>query len=130
MAVALFGIGTVVLGITRNYPVAFVALVAVSGADAISVFIRTTIVPLATPDRMRGRVAAVENVFIGGSNEVGAFESGVASTLIGVGPAVVLGGAVTVVVVGAWWFLFPALRAIDTFAEITEETLSTVPARL
>ena len=74
---------------TSSYVVAFVALVVLSGADAVSVFIRATIVPLATPDHMRGRVMAVENVFIGASNELGAFESGVAGTLLGVGPAVV-----------------------------------------
>ena len=64
--------------LTTNYAVAFVALVVLAGADAVSVFIRATIVPLATPDAMRGRVLAVENVFIGASNELGAFESGVA----------------------------------------------------
>ena len=86
VAVAVFGLMTIVLGITRNYVVAFAALLVLSGADAISVFVRATIVPLATPDRMRGRVTAVENVFVGASNELGAFESGVASSLIGVGP--------------------------------------------
>ncbi len=87
----------------------------------VSVFIRTTIVPLATPDHMRGRVMAVENVFIGASNELGAFESGVASTLLGVGPAVVLGGFSTLGVVGIWWFVFPALRDIDSFEDVAVE---------
>jgi hypothetical protein len=89
-----------------------------SGADAVSVFIRATLVPLVTADRMRGRVAAVENVFIGASNELGAFESGVAATLIGVGPAVVLGGVLTLVVVAVWPKVFPALRAIDRFEDV------------
>ena len=93
-----------------------------SGADSVSVFIRATIVPLATPDHMRGRVSAVENVFIGASNEVGAFESGVASTLIGVGPAVVLGGALTMAVVGIWAVAFPDLRDIDSFDDIAGPT--------
>ncbi|MGI9028444.1 MAG: MFS transporter, partial [Ilumatobacteraceae bacterium] len=84
LVVAVFGVATIVFGATRSYAVAFVALLVLSGADAISVFIRSTIVPLATPDRMRGRVMAVENVFIGASNELGAFESGLAATLIGV----------------------------------------------
>ncbi len=119
-AVAVFGAATVVFGLTRSYAVAFVALVVLAAADAISVYIRATIVPLATPDQMRGRVMAVENVFIGASNELGAFESGVAATLVGVGPAVVLGGVLTLGVVGVWWFLFPALRDIHTFAEIEE----------
>jgi MFS family permease len=119
--VAVFGAGTIVLGLTHDYVIAFVALVVLSGADAVSVFIRATIVPLATPDHMRGRVSAVENVFIGASNEVGAFESGVASTLIGVGPAVVLGGVATSVIVGLWWVLFPALRDIDSFDDIATD---------
>jgi type IV secretory pathway TrbD component len=82
------------------------------------VFIRATIVPLAAPDRMRGRVMAVENVFIGASNELGAFESGVAGALLGVGPAVWIGGALTLGVVGTWSVAFPALRDIDRFEDI------------
>jgi hypothetical protein len=114
-AVAAFGALTVVLGITRSYAVAFVALVLLAAADSVSVFIRATLVPLATPDHMRGRVSAVENVFIGASNELGAFESGVAAAVLGVGPAVVLGGVATMAVVGLWNVWFPALRRVDTF---------------
>jgi MFS family permease len=114
-AVAAFGVLTVVLGITRSYAVAFVALVLLAAADSVSVFIRATLVPLATPDHMRGRVSAVENVFIGASNELGAFESGVAAAVLGVGPAVVLGGVATMAVVGLWNVWFPALRRVDTF---------------
>ena len=119
VVVAIFGAATIVFGATTSYAVAFIALIVLSGADAISIFIRTTIVPLATPDHMRGRVSAVENVFVGASNELGAFESGVASTLLGVGPAVVLGGVLTLGVVGVWWFLFPSLRKIDRFEDVT-----------
>lgn len=118
IVVAVFGAATVVLGLTQNYTVAFVALVVLAGADAISVFVRTTIVPLATPDHMRGRVSAVENVFVGASNEVGAFESGVASSLLGVGPAVVLGGVLTMGVVAVWTVAFPALRDVDRFEDV------------
>ena len=114
-SVAVFGIFTVVLGITHTYLVAFLALAVLSGADSVSVFIRSTLVPLATPDHMRGRVLSVENVFIGASNELGAFESGVAGQLIGTGGAVVLGGAATLTVAGAWWVLFPHLRDVDGF---------------
>ncbi|CAN5511622.1 MFS transporter [soil metagenome] len=117
--VAVFGAGTMVLGFTTNYVVAFGALVVLAGTDAVSVFICQTIVPLATPDHMRGRVSAVENVFIGASNEVGAFESGVASALIGVGPAIVVGGALTIGVVGVWSIAFPDLRDIDSFDDVT-----------
>jgi hypothetical protein len=95
--------------------VAFVALVLLAAADSVSVFIRSTLVPLATPDSMRGRVSAVENVFIGASNELGAFESGVAAALIGVGPAVVLGGTATLAVAAIWSRWFPDLRHVDTF---------------
>lgn len=119
-AVAVFGLATVVFGATRNYAVAFVALLVLAAADAISVFIRATLVPLATPDHMRGRVMAVENVFIGASNELGAFESGVAATYLGLAPAVVLGGVLTMGVVGVWWFVFPQIRDIDHFGEVQE----------
>jgi MFS family permease len=130
LVVAIFGMATIVLGLTRNYVVAFVALMVLAGADSISVFIRTTIVPLATPDEMRGRVSAVENVFVGASNEVGAFESGVTAALFGVGPAVVLGGVLTLGVVGAWTVLFPDLRDIDRFEDVVEEPVSPVPRSL
>jgi MFS family permease len=116
-AVAAFGALTVVLGVTNFYVIAFVALVLLAAADSISVFIRATIVPLATPDHMRGRVSAVENVFIGASNELGAFESGVAAALLGVGPAVVLGGVATMAVVALWTRWFPELRHVDTFED-------------
>jgi MFS family permease len=119
VVVAVFGAATIVFGLTRSYVVAFVALMILAGADAVSVFIRATLVPLATPDRMRGRVNAVENVFIGASNELGAFESGVTAAAFGVAPAVVLGGALTLTVVGVWWRVFPDLRRIDTFDEVT-----------
>jgi hypothetical protein len=115
LSVGAFGAFTVVLGLTRNYVVAFVALAALSGADAVSVYIRSTLVPLVTPDHMRGRVLAVENVFIGASNELGAFESGVAGQALGTSGAVVLGGVATVVLAAAWWVRFPALPAVDTF---------------
>ncbi|MCU1457972.1 MAG: transporter [Actinomycetia bacterium] len=115
VAVAIFGVGTIVLGATRSYAVAFVALLILSGADAISVFIRSTLVPLVTPNETRGRVLAVENVFIGASNELGAFESGSVGQLLGAGPSVVLGGAATLVVALAWWKIFPALRRVDKF---------------
>ena len=118
LAVTVFGLATVVLGITHSYVIAFAALLVLAGADAVSVFIRATIVPLATPDAMRGRVMAVENVFIGASNELGAFESGVAGALLGVGPAVWLGGLLTLGVVGVTSVVFPELRSIDRFEDL------------
>jgi hypothetical protein len=115
VVVATFGVLTIVLGLTRSYAVAFLAMAGLSAADAVSVFIRATLVPLVTPPDMRGRVLAVENVFIGASNELGAFESGVAGQLLGTAPAVVLGGAATLAVAALWWWRFPALRDVDRF---------------
>ena len=126
VSVALFGVGTIVLGLTTSFVIAFVALLALSGADAVSVFIRSTLVPLATPADKRGRVLAVEAVFIGASNELGAFESGVAGQLLGPGVAVVLGGVATLAVAALWWGLFPGLRSVDGFPDAIDHD---IPAR-
>jgi predicted MFS family arabinose efflux permease len=115
VVVALFGVGTIVLGSTTSFAVAFAAMVGLSAADAVSVFIRATLVPLVTPNDKRGRVLAVENVFIGASNELGAFESGVAGQLVGTSGSVVLGGVATLAVAFWWWVLFPSLRNVDGF---------------
>ena len=118
VTIALFGVATVGLGLTRSYVVAFAAMFVLNAADMISVFIRGTIVPLSTPNHMRGRVLAVENVFIGASNELGGFESGTAARIMGTTLAVVTGGLATVAIVIGWWWFFPALRNIDTFDEL------------
>ena len=115
IAVAAFGVGTIALGVTRSFLVAFIAMAVLSGADAVSVFVRATLVPLVTPQEKRGRVLAVENVFIGASNELGAFESGVAGQVLGAAPAIVLGGAATLGIAAIWWKAFPALRDVDEF---------------
>jgi MFS family permease len=120
VVVATFGVMTVVLGLTHNYVVAFIAILVMSAADMVSVFIRSSIVPLVTPDEKRGRVLAVENVFIGASNELGAFESGVASQAVGTAGAVVGGGIATVGIAGLWWVLFPALRRVDRFSDLED----------
>ncbi|HEY0520480.1 MAG TPA: MFS transporter [Ilumatobacteraceae bacterium] len=119
--VAVFGFGTVALGLTRNYLVAFLALVVLSAADLVSVFIRGSLVPLITPDEKRGRVLAVESVFIGASNELGAFESGMVAQAFGTSATVVGGGVATLAVVGIWWFAFPSLRKIDRFEELEHD---------
>ena len=116
--VALFGLATIALGLTTSYVVALIALLVLSGADAVSVFIRATIVPLATPENMRGRVLAVENVFIGGSNELGALESGLTAAWFGLVTAVVLGGFATLAVVAVGIVVFPALRTVDRFEDL------------
>jgi MFS family permease len=117
-AVAVFGAGTIVLGLTREFVVALVAMAVLSAADMVSVYIRLNIVPLATPPDARGRVLAVEQVFIGASNELGAFQSGVAAALLGTAGAVVSGGAVTIAVAAACRWIFPALWRVNRFAEV------------
>ena len=119
--VGVFGVGTVVLGVTRNYLLAFLALVVLSAADMVSVFIRGSLVPLVTPDEKRGRVLAVESVFIGASNELGAFESGMVAQAVGTSATVIGGGVATLAVVGIWWFAFPSLRRIDRFEELARD---------
>ncbi len=115
--IALFGLMTIVIGLSDNYALVFVALVIAAGADTISMFIRATLVPLATPEEMRGRVLAMENVFIGASNELGAVESGLTAAAFGLVGAILFGGVGTLVVVAVWWRFFPALRDVDTFAD-------------
>ena len=114
VVVAAFGVGMIVFGLSRSLPLSLAAL-AVSGfVDMISVNIRSTIaVALATPDALRGRVLAVEIVFISASNELGAFESGAAAALLGAVAAVVAGGAITIALAAGWRWLFPALARID-----------------
>lgn len=118
VVVAIFGLGTIVFGITRNYAVAFVALVVISAADMISMYIRGSLVPLATPADQLGRVTAVEGVFIGASNELGAFESGVAARVLGLPWAIAGGGLMTVIIATSFAWLFPSLRKTDTFDQV------------
>lgn len=116
--VAIFGAGNIVFGLTRSYAVAFIALVVVSAADMISMNIRGAIVPLVTPDEQLGRVNAVEGVFIGASNELGAFESGVAARAFGVPWAIAGGGFITVAIAASFALVFPSIRKINTFEEL------------
>jgi hypothetical protein len=110
--------------------VAFIALVVISAADMVSMFIRGSIVPLATPEDQLGRVTAVEGVFIGASNELGAFESGFAARLFGTVPTVVAGGILTLGVVGVVALLIPSLRGLDLdTAEPTEEAAAVTVGR-
>jgi MFS family permease len=127
VVVAIFGVGTIVFGITRSYAVAFIALVVISAADIVSMYIRGSIVPLVTPDDQLGRVSAVEGVFIGASNELGAFESGVAARAFGVPWAIAGGGFITVVIAAGFAAIFPSLRRIDRFDELRPERPATEP---
>ncbi len=116
--VAVFGASMIVFGLSRSFALSLAAL-AVSGfVDMFSMYIRSTTVALATPDRLRGRVLAVEMVFISASNQLGAFESGMAAFLLGAVPAVVAGGAVTIVIALGWSRLFPALAGVDRLRDL------------
>ena len=105
-----FGLFTVLFGLSRSVALSLVALALTGACDMVSVVVRSTMVQLSTPDHMRGRVSAVNMVFIGASNEVGQFESGITAQWFGTVPAVVLGGIGTIVVVALWTWLFPELR--------------------
>ncbi len=108
-----FGIFTVVFGLSRSIPLSLAALVLIGACDMVSVIVRHTLIQLSTPDEMRGRVSAVNVVFIGASNEVGQFESGITAHWLGAVPAVVVGGLGTVAIVALWAWRFPALRRVD-----------------
>lgn len=112
-AVALFGLATIGFGLSTSLPLSLLCLFVLGAADMVSVFVRQTLVQLETPDAMRGRVAAVNSVFIGASNELGEFESGALAAAVGAVPAVVIGGAGTLLVAGLWARWFPDLRERD-----------------
>ena len=111
--VAVFGAATVVFGLSKSLWVSVAALAILGGADMLSVYVRQTLVQVVTPDHMRGRVSAVSGLFIGASNELGEFESGVAARFLGPIGATVFGGVGALIVTGAWAMLFPALRKAD-----------------
>jgi MFS family permease len=115
-AVGVFGLATIGFGLSTSLPLSMLCLFVLGAADMVSVFVRQTLVQLDTPDAMRGRVAAVNTVFIGASNELGEFESGVVAGLIGTVPAVVAGGIGTLLVAVLWARWFPALRDRDRLA--------------
>ncbi len=117
-AVAAFGVFTVAFGASRSFALSLITLALLAGADMVSVLIRSTLGPLFTPPALQGRVGAVEHVFIGASNELGAFESGVAAALLGAVPAVILGGVLSIAVAIVWAWRFPQLRTIDRFEDI------------
>ncbi|HZU62317.1 MAG TPA: MFS transporter [Novosphingobium sp.] len=120
-AVAAFGLATVVFGLSRWYPLSLAALVVMGAADMISVFVRGSLVQLATPDDMRGRVGAISGLAISASNELGEMESGMAAALMGAPAAVVVGGIGAVLVTLVWSLLFPELRLARTFSHFGPE---------
>ncbi len=113
LSVGLFGVGTLVFGLSQIFWVSVAALAVLGGADMISVYVRQTLIQLATPDQMRGRVATVSSLFIGASNELGEFESGLVARFLGPVGAAVFGGVGALAVTGLWAWMFPSLRKAD-----------------
>jgi MFS family permease len=121
VSVAIFGVATIVFGLSRNFILALTALAVLGASDMVSVYVRSSLIQLATPDAMRGRVSAVNSLFIGASNELGEFESGATAAWFGTVPSVVIGGLGTIVIVGLWMRLFPSLRKVDRMSDVTQE---------
>jgi MFS family permease len=118
IAVGVFGLAALVFGLSQWYWLSFLAVLVLGAADMVSVYVRGTLVPLATPDALRGRVLAVEAVFIGASNELGMFVAGSAAALLGPAVAVLAGGSLTLVVTAVWSRIFPVLRRVDRFTDV------------
>lgn len=118
VATAIFGLATIGFGLSENFALSLFFLWVLGATDVFSVVIRQTLVQGDTPDHMRGRVGAVNALFIGASNELGEFESGATAALFGLVPAIVMGGAGTVIIVALWAVLFPTLRRRDALVEI------------
>jgi MFS family permease len=116
--VAGFGAFTVLFGVSRSLILSMVALMFVGSMDMVSVVVRSTLVQLATPDEMRGRVSAVEMIFIGASNEIGQFESGITAQWFGTEPAVIMGGIGTLLVTALWALSFPELRRVEQLTAV------------
>jgi len=119
--VVAFGVATIVFGLSTSLPLSLAALVVMGAGDMVSVYVRHLLVQLETPDAIRGRVSAVNSVFIGASNELGEFESGVTAAWWGIVPAVVIGGGATIAVAAIWTRLFPVLARLDRFPNIDPE---------
>jgi hypothetical protein len=116
ICVAIFGVTTIIFGLSRSLWLSLAALVILGAADMVSVVIRSSLLQLATPPSMRGRVSAVNSLFVGASNELGEYESGVTAQWMGPVRAVVVGGIGSLMVTGLWTALFPALRNADTLS--------------
>ena len=117
-SVAAFGVATIVFGLSKSFYVSLASLAVLGAVDMVSVFIRHALVQFATPDGMRGRVSAVNVLFIGASNELGEFESGLTAAWLGTVPSVVVGGIGTLLVVAAWAWMFPPLRRVDRLSQV------------
>jgi hypothetical protein len=126
--VAGFGVATIAFGLSASLPLSLAALVVLGASDMLSVVVRQSLFQLNTPDAMRGRVSAVNAMFIGASNQLGEFESGVTAAWFGTVPAVLVGGVGTLAIVALWIRLFPALAGVDRLAVHEEEDSDERPA--
>jgi MFS family permease len=114
-AVAIYGLATIVFGVSTWFPLSLFALAVLGASDAVSIVVRFSLVQIETPDAMRGRVSAINYLFVGSSNTLGDFESGAVAAWLGTVPAVLLGGIGSLLVAGSWMLLFPNLRRIDRY---------------
>lgn len=126
--VALFGVATIVFGLSEHFGLTMGALLVMGGADMVSVYVRSTLIPLATPPEMLGRVSAVDMMFISASNELGEFESGLMAGWLGTVPSVVVGGLGTIGIVALWMWFFPALRKVDRLMDVKPDDDDPKPA--
>ena len=117
IAVAIFGVANLVFALSSLFWLSFVALFIAGGADMVSMYIRSSLIQFSTPDAMRGRVNAVNMLFIGSSNELGEFRAGTSAAWFGTVPAAVLGGLCTLGVTGGWMLAFKSLRRVDRFED-------------
>jgi hypothetical protein len=119
--VGVFGLATIVFGLSTSFPLSLIALAALGASDAVSIVIRFSLVQIETPDEKRGRVSAINYLFVGSSNTLGEFESGLVAAWLGAVPSVVIGGFGSLLVAGVWMMLFPDLRRIDRFEPADRE---------
>jgi MFS family permease len=113
--VAIYGIATIVFGLSTWFPLSLFALAVLGASDAVSIVVRFSLVQIETPDAMRGRVSAINYLFVGSSNTLGDFEAGAVAALVGAVPSVLIGGLGSLAIAAIWMLLFPDLRRIDRF---------------
>jgi len=123
--VGIFGVATIAFGLSSYFPLSLLALAILGASDAVSIVIRFSLVQIETPDAMRGRVSAINYLFVGSSNTLGDFESGMVAAWLGAIPSVVIGGLGSLLVAGIWMMLFPDLRRIDRFEPADREQVRT-----
>src|SRR5258707_33671 len=121
--VGLFGVATIAFGLWTWFPLSLLALAMLGASDAVSIVIRFLLVQIETPDEKRGRVSAINYLFVGSSNTLGEFESGAIAAWLGAVPSVVIGGLGSLLVAAVWMRLFPDLRRIDRFEPADREQM-------